>query len=383
MSVLLVLLAAALAASPALDDLAAALGPDAPPAEVRATRDAMARLPLDEQALATALTSSPQPLARAWAAHALGHWGGPLAVEALLSATGDPAPEVRVEVYDALAGLGDPRGLKALRQAAVRDPDPAARARAEAAALSAIAADPPAIEADLIVLSEDDAPAQVAAARRLADSGRWAATEPLLEACRVGPLEVRQAAVLAVGALDDHRAVPTLLALLEDARGPLRYHVIAALAHIADASTVPPLAALLGDADPTTRQLAARALGWIRTPEAIAALGVTPDDPDEAVRVEAVHALPPDAALLERFLADASPFVRAEAARALGGGPRSAALRPLLTDTDPLVRLVAAEGLAAGGVQDAAADLRRLRDSARDPGEQASYAAALRRLTGE
>lgn len=373
-----------------LEQLAAALASETDPRARGAGQDAMARLPLSEADLVDALSVSPHAVARAWAAHALGHREAAGAVEALLGAVDDPEELVRAKVYEALARSDDPRAISALRKAAVRDPSAALRDAASQAALAAVRHENPDVPGDLALLEAGDPAQRVNAARRLGQSGDWRALQPLLAAARSGPMEVRQAALLALGHLGDHRAVPPLLELLDQTSGPLRYHVLAALAWLGDEAAVPALSRLVRDGEPTTRQLSARALAWTDAPGTVPLLMGVTRDPAVEVRIELLHAVerltdPARADLLRALLSDPEGAVRAEAAWRLaaldpaGAGP---ALLPLLEDRDPLVRLAAADSLSRLGVTAAVPGLRKLVDRTRDEDERASYQLALDALGG-
>ena len=82
-------LEASASAAESLDTIAAALVEEDDPRVRAAARDAMARLPLTEAQLQAALADSPYPIARAWAAYALGFYHSAVALESLMEAADD------------------------------------------------------------------------------------------------------------------------------------------------------------------------------------------------------------------------------------------------------------------------------------------------------
>ena len=169
------------ATAEAVNQVAQSLSAESNP-EVRAAgQDALARMDLSVDELASLLQDSPEPIARAWAAHALGRHG-PVGVDALLTAMQDPSPAVRGEVYDALARSGDPRALQPLRRAAVKDPSVLLRERAGNAALAVLTGPDVQVSAELARLSHPDAGERIAACQRLGRAGDWRAMEPLVQA---------------------------------------------------------------------------------------------------------------------------------------------------------------------------------------------------------
>lgn len=373
----------------AVEQIAAALSTESDPQVRAAGQDALSRLDLNVDQLAALLGESEEPIARAWAAHSLGRHG-PLGVDALLAAVEDTSPQVRGEVYDALARSGDPRALQALRRAAVKDPSALLRERASQAALQVVGRQEVQINAELARLGHPDPGERVLACKRLGQAGDWRALQPLLDAAKAGDPIVREAAILALGQLGDHRAVPELEVLATQTSGKLRYSAIAALAHLADESAVPTLTSLMQDPDPATRQLAVRAVSWTDPAGSAALFLPLLADPEEAVRLEVIGALgqssdPERAAALITALADPSPFARAEAARLLSRAdhPRSIeALTPLLKDRDPLVRLSAAASLQTLGATQAAPAIRKAAEKAPTAEEKATLEAAAAALGG-
>ncbi|MFN7144593.1 MAG: HEAT repeat domain-containing protein, partial [Myxococcota bacterium] len=378
----------ALAGDPAaLDLLAARLDAESDPAVRHAFTDALARLPLDEARLVDALKTSPEPTARAFAAHALGRVRSDAATAALLAAGADPSALVRTEAYRALGTAGDRVALDALLKAAVRDPASGAR-EAAAAAAEAIAAAPtvpPDVTVELARLRSGAPEDRAAAARRLGEAADRRALAPLLDAAKAPEPTVAQAAIGALGRLGDARAVPALVPLLATTTGRTRYAVLSSLAMLRDESSVDAVSALLRDADPASRQLAVRALGWIAPDDLFARLEPASTDPVEEVRVEVLQVVsrstsPTRVAALLRALRDPSPFVRAEAVRLAAEAGVTDRIPELLGDPDALVRLAAADALAVLRPPGAADAVRAAAKRARDPEERAQLTAVADRL---
>jgi HEAT repeat protein len=111
-----------------------------------------------------------------------------------------------------------------------------------------------------ILLGDDDA-AAVDAAKALGQSGASNAIEPLVDLLSVGGLPARvEAAVEALGALADPRAIEILESYAGHHSPEVRRRAIKALAAIKDERVVPTLLDALGDAAPDVRAAAADAL---------------------------------------------------------------------------------------------------------------------------
>ncbi len=371
----------------ALDPLAARLGKESDPALRRALMDALGRLPLSEEALIHAVKKSPEPAARAFAAHSLGRAGTDAAVAALLVATADPDTLVRKEAYTALGRTGDRVALDTLLKAAVRDPAAGCREAAVAAAelLAAAPTVPPDVTIDLARLRGGSPDERTTAARRLGESGDRRALEPLVEAARATEPALAQAALAALGRLGDARAVSPLVAQLGTTTGRTRYAVLGALAALRDESSVDPVAVLLSDPDPSARQLAVRALGWIAPDDLFTRLSPALIDPLEEVRAEVLAVVsqsraPTRVAALLKALGDPSPFLRAEAVRLCAEAGITDRIPSLLADPDPLVRLAAADALDLLRPPGAAVAVRAAATRARAPDERAHLDAIATRL---
>jgi HEAT repeat protein len=383
-----ILAARTLASDPAaLDPLAARLARESDPALRRALTDALARLPLTEEALIAAVKASPTPAARAFAAHSLGHARTDAALTALLAATADAEALVRREAYRALGTAGDRVALDTLLKAAVRDPAAGARAEAEAAAelLAAAPTVPPDVTIDLARLRNGTMDERAAAAGRLGESRDRRALEPLVDAAKATEPALAQSAIGALGRLGDARAVPTLVALLGTTSGRTRHTVLAALAALRDESSADPVAALLADPDPAARRLAVRALGWIAPDDLFTRLQPALADGTEEVRAEVLSVVsqsrsPTRIAILLPALGDPSPFLRAEAVRLCAEAGVTDRIPTLLSDRDMLVRLAAADALDQLRPPGAAAAVRAAATRAKDAEERAHLDAIAARL---
>jgi len=164
---------------------------------------------------------------------------------------------------------------------------------------------------------------------------------------------VRCAAATALGRIGSSKAVPGLLARVDDPDATVRRAAVGALGDIRQPAAAGRLLAALGDpalqgaALEALRHLGASALPAM---ERAFAGGTLPAEPrrllvDLASRLED----PATRGLLLAGLEDESAAVRAEAATALGDGGFREALRPLLehrsTDPSPEVRQAAAGAL--------------------------------------
>jgi HEAT repeat protein len=101
-------------------------------------------------------------------------------------------------------------------------------------------------------------------------------------------LDTRRAAVTALGHIGDERAVPALVAMLDDGDRELLVPVAGALARLGDGRAFEPLVRLLGDDDLKVRQAAIGALNSIGHPDMAARMEQLVGDPDPLVRESAV-----------------------------------------------------------------------------------------------
>lgn len=167
----------------------------------------------------------------------------------------------------------------------------------------------------------------------------------------------RRYAAWALGALDEARAGPTLLRLLQDREPLVRQQAAWALGAIDHGDAVTPLISVLKDDDPRVRRQAAWALGAIDDPRAVSPVSALMGDADERTRAQAAWALGAldgreGVPALVRGLHDTSPRVRQQSAWALGAIGDSRALNDLMTalkDPEAGVRRQAAWAIGAIG----------------------------------
>ncbi len=189
-------------------------------------------------------------------------------------------------------------------------------------------------------------------AQRLAAFGDPAVDQfiPLLEQEQTG---VRTLAADFLGRIPSQRAVPALMAALDDSAADVRGRAARALGVIGLTDCVPPLLRMLDDPEPWIRQTAMRSLAQLGAEEILARAEQTSRDPGTWIRVSTVESLGilgSEAALpllIER-LNDEEPEVRRSAVVALlkiGSPQAREALLRASRDEDWEVRLYAAEAL--------------------------------------
>ncbi len=260
-------------------------------------------------------------------------------------------PRVRAQAADALGRVDDPDRTAAIR-ALVRACDDAHAAVRYAALLSLgeLAADST-VEAVAARLSDGEplvreaatiALGQVGSAPGAAIEVAWSA---LAEALRVGAPEVRFQAVASLVEISPARAVPLVLAALDDQDHKVRAQAAAALGDAGDPSVAEALTALLDDADDVRYEaaLALVRLGDRRgVPFLIRALGSSERALDAATALAALGL-------------DGDPAMTAALAREVGR-----------FFGDPLVKVRAAEALARAGDPSGRAHLDKAARSRRD-----------------
>lgn len=214
-------------------------------------------------------------------------------LEALIAALRDPDPDVRQQAAHALGEFEDPRAVEPLVD--VLADDRVADVRQLAAWALGEIEDAGAVRGlSDAVLNDDSGDVREQAAWALGEIEDARAVPALAGVLSNDPnADTRQLAAWALGEIEDARAVPALIeVLLNDASGDTRQQAAWALGEIEDARAVPALIEiLLNDASGDTRQQAAWALGEIEDPRAIDALAAAMDDEDADVRQMAIWAL--------------------------------------------------------------------------------------------
>ncbi len=238
--------------------------------------------------------------------------------------------------------------------AGVTDPDVHVR-RAAVEILGDLAGDG-AADALRVALADEDPTVRSTALDSLVRAGDRDAAGEATRALADGDAAVRLAAVRAVDALGDETADALRGALADPSAGVRSAAAAALLRRSADAQSLATVGGMLEGDDSEERALGMRALAASTSPESFALCAAGLDDASPSVRAEAARSLavsdPGAVPLLVRALGDPDDDVRAAAADALGRvGP--AALEPVLAALfDP--------GLAAGAL----AALERLPEEA-------------------
>lgn len=263
--------------------------------------------------------------ARADAATALGELRERRAAEPLVELLGDDRPEVRLAAAVALGGIGDRRAIAplvdGLKGGRFADPAPAGRVLAELG--------PDAILELFAALEQGNGLLHQRARQALRAVGPPAVDVliPLLFAPR---WSTRKGAATGLGYLRDRRAVPALIAAVQDPRLDISWAPTWALGQIGDERAMQTLIEKLADEFPATRKDAALGLGNIGSPRATGPLIVALGDPDSWVRWAAATALgkvgdPSAIGALADARKDKAPHVRFAVSRSLKtlqrGGP--------------------------------------------------------------
>jgi len=300
-------------------------------------------------------------------------WALPGHAAAATAATARPAV-----AYREIAEAEDRRDWASGKlAAALRDADPAVRARAALA--TGRLQDSTSVGALLPLLADRVAVVRREAAFALGQVGHRSARAALERSLSDADAGVRENAVEALGKLGDKDATPSIVSMLRSGTPAQRMRACESLWRLADTSAagallgalherdpavrwrvayaleklplparvVPAVTPLLRDPDPLVRAHAARTLGREKSPLATGALLAALDDPDPAVVVNAVRALqgvadgsvPGTGMRLAGLLAHRDPYVRVTAATALadsfawaGAGADSSRLRAALLD---------------------------------------------------
>jgi quinoprotein glucose dehydrogenase len=220
-----------------------------------------------------------------------------------------------------------------------------------------------------------------------------ASRDPLLAALADADPEVRAQAAKVLGELKEKRAAPVLARLLADPSPRARLFSAIALGRIADPAAVEPLfdlARAAGEEDPTLRFGAIAGLAGCATSERLLAAA---RDPSDEARLAAVVALRRRGeARLSAFLADESPLVRLEAARAIYDEPLASAMPELVAllarelergevVEHHLGRRALAAAYALGGEANARALARFAADAKQEPALRSEALAHLAKWT--
>ncbi len=145
----------------------------------------------------------------------LSRLGGPRAIEPLLAALTDNAPEVRAEAARDMGVLRDDAAIAPLAAALERDPNTDVRAMAANALGSFPSVGAAAALSKALRRSGEDPKIRGMAAEGLALAGGKMAVEPLIEALSDPSPEVRFWAAVGLGGLGDTAALPALRRLSE------------------------------------------------------------------------------------------------------------------------------------------------------------------------
>jgi HEAT repeat protein len=246
-------------------------------------------------------------------------------------------------------------------------------------------------------------------------------TDLLIEQLESEDLEVRRAAVVALGRIGDASAVPALIEILEedaelvihaadalakigdprafdallalvgDASAAVRQAVVGALNSLGSPEMPGRVLPLLGDADPNVRESAVKIAGYFGYPGCVDPLLERCRDEDERVRRAAVEHLPyledeRATPALVRALRHETPKVRAAAAGAMAQaeGPEiSTHLIEALGDEDSWVRYFAARSLGRRRVVESTSALAKLAQADRANHVRIAAVEALGEIGGE
>lgn len=277
------------------------------------------------------LSSPGSSLMRQAAAVVLGKLRDPRACRSLTNALQDPDREIVVAVTHALGYMGA-IAVEPLKDCLNHRADEVGEALA--AALGMVGK--PAVKMVLFALERENAAVQLWATEALCRMGNKVTAE-LIDALR-DPHSfagVRRGAAQALGCMEDERAIPPLVAALEDLDNSVREVSIEALVRLASLA-MPELLQALRHPHELIRLGAVRVLGRIGDPEALPGLKqAVADRRSLAVRAAAVQSLShfqddEIVPILVRCLGDRAPVVSQAAVAALAATHRREAIPPLL-----------------------------------------------------
>ena len=235
-------------------------------------------------------TRDPMPTVRIVALEAL---RAILGVEALPRLTEvlrqDPNPEVRWQAAAQLEAVKNPQAVPALTQA-LKDRSPLVRTGA-AEALKGIP-DPRATQPLIRALRDKDTAVRRAAAEGLGLIGDRVAVRPLIRALFHHDFQTRRRAAKSLSQLKDPTAAPWLVRSLDDWDPELRRIATEAVIQLGNHEVVPRLVRYLHSWKPATREQAAITLGRLKDPRAIKPLHrIAVREPNERTHSAMVAAL--------------------------------------------------------------------------------------------
>jgi len=230
---------------------------------------------------------------RSEAAEALGCLYLPETADALLAALDLSGDDLRLTMIQILGWLGDVRAAEPLRTLKTGEDTPLERAVTEALKWLPPPPRGLDVEALLAALRDPDKAVRVEAARALGECGDARAAEPLLAAL-INPTDLDLCAQAAgsLGHLREPRAVEPLCHLLLNGPPEVQHDAAFALWLIGDARSTGALLQALGDAGSSGRGYAALALGRLQEPRAVGPLlGLLRNGAEAFERRYAVRAL--------------------------------------------------------------------------------------------
>ncbi len=182
---------------------------------------------------------------------------GAVAIEPLLAVLADPGYSNRRAVVLALAEIGDVRTTKAL-MSATRDVDPSVRV----VAFEALGDlnEPGVADTVRLGLRDTNANVRAACAESVGRLGDLGAVELLLTTVRDNHWSVRKASVEALGRLKDHRAMTALVSRLSDSDHDVRLAAADALGNLRSPGAIEALIGALIDAHAPVRRAAGNSL---------------------------------------------------------------------------------------------------------------------------
>lgn len=191
---------------------------------------------------------------------------GEVRIEKLIELLDSRDAGTRAAAAEMLGQTNDPRAIKPLVAAALKDSYSGVR---NAAAASLAKIKDRSIGPLLIAALKDEKPdIRSHAAQALRKSNETRAVRPLIAALKDSDAKVQCSAAQALGNLSDQRAVRPLVASLKNPRRAVQGAAVMALIGIGKPA-VTALITTLGDEDPVVRKYSAVVLGEIRDPQAV------------------------------------------------------------------------------------------------------------------